>query len=248
MGLVQIIRRHMRKRGADIVAYGSDFSDLDRDIIAAVEPFTLTSHFRIFTMIEAVRHVQRNGLEGAFVECGVWRGGSMMAVAQAMQAMKMEPRDLYLYDTFEGMSEPTERDVLNSDGSTSADELLKVRGKGTEGNIWCDASLQDVQGNMGKTGYPAERIHYVVGKVEDTLPATIPDKIAVLRLDTDWYESTKHELEQLYPRLVPGGLLVIDDYGFWKGAKDAVDEYFAGLGRVPFLARIDATGRVCVKA
>jgi O-methyltransferase len=241
------VRNILRQRGIDVVSYGGDFSDLDKDIIRQVEPYTLTTHPRIFSMIETVRHVQRNSLEGAFVECGVWRGGSMMAVALAINALKLEPRDLYLYDTYEGMTPPSEKDVLNSDPTMTADEMLTAKTKGSTGNIWCDASLEDVQANMAITGYPEKLIHYVKGPVEETIPATIPDKIAVLRLDTDWYESTKHELEHLFPRVVRGGLIVIDDYGFWKGAREAVDEYLGTLDHAPFLARIDSTGRICVK-
>lgn len=241
------VRSAMRKRGIDIVAYGGDFSELDHSIIKQVAPYTMTSHPRIFSMVETVRHVQRNNLEGAFVECGVWRGGSMMAVALALQSLKMEPRDLYLYDTFEGMTAPSEKDVLNSDPTISATSLMVKNEQGVTGATWCEASLEDVQTNMGKTGYPEKLIHYVKGPVEETIPATIPDKIAVLRLDTDWYESTKHELEHLFPRVVRGGLIVIDDYGFWKGAREAVDEYLGKLDHSPFLARIDSTGRICVK-
>ena len=83
------------------------------------------------------------------------------------------------------------------------------------------------------TGYPPERIHFVRGPVEETLPAGAPDEIALLRLDTDWYESTRHELEHLYPRLAAGGVLLVDDYGHWEGARKAVDEYFADHGDRP---------------
>jgi O-methyltransferase len=171
----------------------------------------------------------------------------MMAVALALKSLKMEPRDLYLYDTFEGMTAPSEKDVLNSDPTISATSLMAVNEMGSTGNTWCEASLEDVQANMAKTEYPETLIHYVKGTVEETIPKVLPDKIAVLRLDTDWYESTKHELEHLFPRVVRGGLIVIDDYGFWQGAREAVDEYFAKLDHFPFLARIDSTGRICVK-
>jgi hypothetical protein len=97
------------------------------------------------------------------------------------------------------------------------------------------------------TGYPADRLHLVQGKVEDTLPGAAPARIALLRLDTDWYESTRHELVHLYPRLVPNGVLIIDDYGDWVGAKEAVDEYFAAQPFQPFLSRMDHTGRLAIK-
>jgi hypothetical protein len=100
---------------------------------------------------------------------------------------------------------------------------------------------------MGSTAYPGSHIHYVKGRVEDTIPKHAPQAIALLRLDTDWYESTRHELEHLFPRLVRGGVLILDDYGHWKGAKEAVDEYFAKLGRSPLLQRLDYSGRLAIK-
>jgi hypothetical protein len=105
-------------------------------------------------------------------------------------------------------------------------------------NEWCVAGVQSVRKNVLSTGYPEEKLHLVQGKVEDTLPAAAPERIALLRLDTDWYESTRHELVHLYPRLVPNGVLIIDDYGDWVGAKEAVDE---------FLSRMDNTGRLIIK-
>ena len=87
----------------------------------------------------------------------------------------------------------------------------------------------------------------VKGKVEDTLPGHAPDHIAVLRLDTDWYASTKHEMEHLYPRLARGGVLIIDDYGHWAGSRQAVDEYLAEHGIHLLLNRTDYTGRMALK-
>jgi hypothetical protein len=84
----------------------------------------------------------------------------------------------------------------------------------------------------------------IAGKVEETLPEHAPESIALLRLDTDWYESTRHELEHLFPRVVAGGVLLLDDYGHWKGSRKAVDEYFAAQGITMLLNRVDYTGRL----
>jgi hypothetical protein len=101
---------------------------------------------------------------------------------------------------------------------------------------------------MMKTGYPVEKMHFVQGAVEKTLREhELPPSIAVLRLDTDWYESTKVEMEVLYPRLARGGVLMIDDYGHYAGSRRAVDEYFSEAGIVPLLQPIDYTGRIFVK-
>jgi hypothetical protein len=139
------------------------------------------------------------------------------------------------------MSAPTADDARASDGRPAAD-LLDGAAKGEL--IWCYSSDAEVAANMRTTGYPEDLVRLVKGKVEDTIPGLAPAEIAVLRLDTDWYESTRHELTHLYPRLAPGGVLIIDDYGYWAGARKAVDEYFAGA---LFLSRIDGTGRIAIK-
>jgi hypothetical protein len=102
---------------------------------------------------------------------------------------------------------------------------------------------------MNSTGYPMDQVNFVVGKVEQTLNlrSNIPDAIALLRLDTDWYESTKVELETLYDKLSPGGILLIDDYGYWDGTRRAVDEFFNSLPRKMLFNRIDNGGRLGVK-
>ncbi|WP_416437474.1 TylF/MycF/NovP-related O-methyltransferase [Phnomibacter sp. MR] len=207
-----------------------------------VKPYTMTSPERLYALHKAVLYTIEKNLPGDFVECGVWRGGSSMMIALTLQQLGVHNRQLYLYDTFEGMSEPTEADKDIAGGDAA--QLLATHNK-TAG-IWAYADLQDVQQNMQLTGYPAAHIHYVQGKVEDTIPATIPAAIALLRLDTDWYESTKHELIHLYPLLAPQGALIIDDFGHWQGAKKAVLEYF---DKQPVLLnRIDYTGRILIKS
>lgn len=220
-----------------------DVTEEDLAIIGRVKSFTMTSEERILALIDSVRHICQAELSGSIVECGVWRGGSSMAAALTLLQQNCNDRDLYLYDTFEGMCEPTERDV-SFDG-VSADRQLSETQWG-EG-VWCVSSLGEVQQAMASTLYPQDRVHLIKGRVEETIPNTIPGQIAILRLDTDWYESTKHELENLYPRLVPGGILIIDDYGHWTGARKAVDEYFAENNVKPFFNRIDYTGRLYVK-
>lgn len=214
-----------------------------RETFGRVAPFTMTSPQRIAAVCDAVRYVTKAGISGAYVECGVWRGGSSMAAAITLISAGDQDRDLLLFDTFEGMSAPGEHDFRAED-KTAAASLLDQAEK-TE-KIWCRASIEDVAANMALTGYPSDKIHLCRGMVEQTLPDQAPESIAILRLDTDWYESTRHELEHLYPRLAVGGVLIIDDYGYWAGARKAVDEYFAD--RPILLNRIDRTGRIAVKA
>ncbi len=166
-----------------------------------------------------------------------------MAAALTLLECNDTDRQIYLYDTYEGMPMPTDRD--HAVGGDSAAGLLAQTPRGT--GIWCEADIEDVQHNLFSTGYPRANLHFVRGKVEDTLPRVAPAQIALLRLDTDWYESTRHELAHLYPRLTPGGVLIVDDYGHWKGARQATDEFQATLPAPLFLHRIDYTGRIAIK-
>jgi len=216
----------------------------DLETIRSVRAYTMTSVARQWALINAVRYAVHAQIAGDIVECGVWRGGAAMAAALTLLGEGSGERRLWLYDTFAGMTEP----VADSDGSAAVHEWRRRRRSDGE-NDWCRASLEDVRTNMERTGYPAGRIRYVRGPIEQTLrdPANVPDRIAVLRLDTDWYESTRVELEQLYPHLAPGGVLIIDDYGYWQGARKAVDEFFAASAEPILLNRIDETGRIGVK-
>lgn len=220
-----------------------DIDDDARAILETVGPFTMTSPERIVALRDAVRHVCRHGIVGDIVECGVWRGGSMMAAALSLLELG-ERRTLHLFDTFDGMPPPGEAD--RDIAGTTAAGLLAAEDRLT-GDTWAFSPLADVRANLLSTGYPQERVRFVPGRVEETIPAHAPAEIAILRLDTDWYESTRHELEHLFPRLAVGGVLIIDDYGHWQGARRAVDEYLAASQARLFLARIDYTGRLAIK-
>jgi O-methyltransferase len=219
------------------------YSDAERQIISAATPFTMTSAERMAALLNATTHLTKNQIPGDIAECGVWRGGSMMIVALTLLAYGDRTRSLYLYDTYEGMSAPTDQD--KDVGGLSAEAQLQRDPRGT--GIWCYASLEDVRANILSTGYPEDKVHFIKGKVEDTIPGTLPSKLSLLRLDTDWYVSTKHELLHLFPLLDARGILVIDDYGHWQGARKAVDEYFHERGEPVYLHRIDYTGRILVR-
>jgi glycosyltransferase involved in cell wall biosynthesis/predicted O-methyltransferase YrrM len=208
--------------------------------------YTMTSIERQFALFQAVRYVVEKHVPGDIVECGVWRGGSMMLSALTLGALGAMDRRLVLYDTFSGMTLPTEHDVESLTGRT-AEHLLAVSPRSTNDHYWAIAPLDDVRRNMEITNYPSEQIEYVVGDVCQTLPASQPRPIALLRLDTDWYQSTRCELEQLFERLQPGGILIVDDYGYWQGSRRACDEFFAR--RPERLHRIgnDQTGYIAVK-
>jgi O-methyltransferase len=233
---VNRMRRRSRQSKNRIPSY---VDDTTRDILKRSQPRTLTGLAKLLPLVDAVRYTVEHQIPGAAVECGVWRGGSMQAVAWTLLDAGVDDRDLYLYDTFEGMSQPTEDDVQTRTRATAADLLSR-------GKAMCIADLDDVQQGMSETGYPMDRIHFHPGKVEDTIPEHTPEQIALLRLDTDWYESTKHELEHLYPRLSPGGVLIIDDFGSWDGARKATLEWLQESGEQLLLVPIGAA-RIAVK-
>ncbi|HBN74301.1 MAG TPA: macrocin O-methyltransferase [Planctomycetaceae bacterium] len=223
-----------------------DIDPIDLSNIERVMPFTMLSPDRLYAFMQATRHICHANIPGAVVECGVWKGGAVMSSLLTMRDMNRTDREYFLYDTFEGMPMPSE-----SDKKYDGDKLLtdfQERQIGEDGSSWCRGEFNEVQENVYGTGYDPARIHFIKGKVEETIPHTLPDQIAILRLDTDWYESTRHELEYLYPRLSPGGVLIIDDYGHWEGARQAVDEYFAEHHIPMLLHRTDYTGRIGVKA
>ncbi len=211
-------------------------------IMETVSNFTLTGWENIYCLCESIRYLVNNNIPGDIVECGVWRGGSIMAASLMLDHLGCTDREIYLFDTYEGMSPATETDTERHSGK-HGDVLIE------EIKPFLDlaASIEEVKNNVRKTPYPWERFHFISGKVEDTLPNFKAERIALLRLDTDWYESTKCELEHLYPHLCKGGILIIDDYGHFEGAHKAVDEYIATLDHPVFLNRIDYTARAAVK-
>jgi O-methyltransferase len=250
--LAAAVRRLRPRREASGQAAG-DLAGLapeDRRIVERALPYTMTGVPRLQALLDAVRYCVRREVPGAFAECGVWRGGSVLAMLLTLQELGVSDRDVYLYDTFEGMTRPTEHDMSEHDAPA-----LETWTDAQQRNMtpWADYFDPEEVGETAvretvlSTGYPAERMHLVRGPVEATLPGHAPDRLALLRLDTDWYESTAHELRHLYPRLSDGGVLIIDDYGHWEGARKAVDEYFAGEAAPLLLSRIDYTGRLAVK-
>jgi hypothetical protein len=203
----------------------------------------MTSIERIDALRASVEYIHANSIPGDIVECGVWRGGSMIAIALTLLRLGGHRR-LWLYDTFSGMTPPGIEDIDFQ--GRAAKDLLALENQDTS-LIWGKSSLAEVQAALGKTEYPPDQIEFIIGPVENTIPLRVPETIALLRLDTDWFESTSHELIHLWPRIGEGGILIIDDYGYWVGAKKAVDEYFSRIGLRPFLHRIDYTGRLVIK-
>ena len=199
-----IIKKLMKLFGYKIikinkVAYPIDYNnDFIREF-EAIEPFTMTSIERIYALKSAVKYIVKNNIGGSFVECGVWKGGSCMMMANTLLENKQFDREIWLYDTFDGMTNLTDEDI-EVETQIKGMELLKDLDKTTDKlNMWAYAPKDLVIKNMRSTRYPEKNIKYIEGRVEQTLSDNNPGKIALLRLDTDWYESTKIELEVLYP-------------------------------------------------
>jgi O-methyltransferase len=237
------LRRRLQRRKTPDEQAWEMIDEEARRIIGPVKPRTMTGTAKLFGLIEALRYIDRVGVPGEIVECGVWRGGGMQAAALTLLECHDTERELHLFDTFEGMPPPSDVDVRFKDGQT-AEELMRTSDK--DSAIWAIAGLDDVKQGMAETGYPSEKIFYHQGRVEETIPDQAPDRIALLRLDTDWYESTRHELHYLYDRLSPGGILIIDDYRYWEGSYRATHEWLDEMGVPLFLVPIGQAG-VAVK-
>lgn len=236
----------LRRLGWDLVRwseYPADFEPDIIDIVRSVQAYTMTSPERIHALCTAVKYVVANDIPGDIVECGVWKGGGIMAAARTLLQLKADRPHLYLFDTFEGMPAPGSRDVAYT--GEMAEALLTGRSK--RDPIWAYCSLEEVRKAVATVGYDPAKIHFIKGRVEDTVPAQAPAAISLLRLDTDWYESTRHELIHLFPRVSLGGVILLDDYGHWKGARQAADEYVREHNVKLLLHRIDYTGRIGIK-
>lgn len=242
------IRRVIENYGYNISLneeFPPDFSEDTKDIVRSVKEYTMTSPERILALKESVEYIVKHNIPGDIVECGVWKGGSIMVVAKTLMSLEQADKKLYLFDTYEGMSDPNEFDIEHT--GLTATELLDDADINNSESTWCYAPIDEVKKSVYSTGYNKSNIHFIKGKVEDTIPINAPESISILRLDTDFYESSMHELVHLFPRLTSGGVLIIDDYGYWQGQRKAVDEYFSKNNIQIFLSRIDNCGRVGIK-
>lgn len=212
------------------------------DLLKAQE-ISMTSPERLWGLSRAVSYLTANQIPGDFVECGVWRGGSSFLMAQTLARLGRFERNIWMFDTYEGMVPPSRFDKAN-DGRTASSILKAEEGSKAGSIVWAVSPFEEVEANMSRSGYPKGQIHLVKGDVRDTLSNSAPREVALARLDTDWYESTRHELEVLMPRMVKGGVVIVDDYGHWSGSRKAVDEWVAANDWKPLAHRLDYTGRI----
>jgi hypothetical protein len=207
---------------------------------------TMTSFESLCTLAITCKHISKSNISGSFVEAGVWRGGSSIV---AKKFLKGE-REFFLYDTFAGMTEPSIHD-FRVGGSNYSSSLEKWKsGQAENHNDWVFASLEEVQKNFDGFGLLDDSIVFHKGDVREALnEMQLPWEIVLLRLDTDFYDSTLIELQTLYPKLAKGGILILDDYGHWDGARLAVDEFFsAQTNATPLMIPIaGGGGRLIIK-
>ena len=208
-----------------------NFQNLYKKVGSKKSKYTLMTVERCYALYKAIQYITKGDILGDIVECGVWRGGSAMLAALTLIQNNQTHRKIYLYDTYEGMPEPTDKDI---DLHGVPYRLLWKKEKEL-----LTVSLDEVKNNMLSTGYPKENIIFVKGMVEKTIPRTLPNKIALLRLDTDLYESTYHELIHLYPKVTTKGVIIIDDYGHFQGSQEATDKYFSQESQQVLFHRID---------
>lgn len=217
----------------------------EEELINIAKKYSMTSVESIWCLIKSIEYLIKKKIKGDFVECGVWRGGNLILLQKMLKRLKNKKTTIYGYDTFTGLTTPSAIDKPHHSKYNSL-KIWKKRKKKDHVN-WCYSGINSVKKNILSTLGSNNNIKLIQGKVEDTLlqKSQLPKKIALLRLDTDWYKSTKTELEILYPLLSKGGVLIIDDYGHWKGARKAVDEYFKN--QKVFMHRIDYSCRLIIK-
>lgn len=216
-----------------------DYEEAYIEIIKKTRGYTLTSHEKLYQLIGIVKYLIDNKISGDFVECGVWRGGSILAMIETLKLLKVDHIKIHLFDTF------SVNDMLETTAAIEEDKPFESSGPVSLEQLSVD--LESVKKLMRSTGYPQENIIFHVGRVEDTIPKSSIDSIALLRLDTDWYDSTRLQLESFYHKVENNGVVISDDYGYWEGHKKAVDEFLANNKLKPLLVRNDHACRFFIK-
>lgn len=206
---------------------------------------SMLSEIRLKNIVDISSYLLQNNIYGDFVECGVWKGGSVALMAYIMKEQDKK-RMLHLFDAFDDICEPD----ANVDGERA---IELVGGKeNAQGRLQAVKGVYDYKGGHGndveaytliteKIDYDKKFVKVHKGWFQDTLPMAKNeiDKIALLRLDGDWYSSTKVCLENLYDKVVNNGIIIIDDYGAYEGCKKAVDEFLNERNLTPFMINVD---------
>lgn len=247
--LKDIIKKILKTNGYSLVNDNQKIVELtnkDDELIKLIQDYSMTPKIRIFNLLQSLRYIKQKKIIGDYVECGVWKGGSILLFKKFIENEDKESKKkIYAFDTFEGMTRPSNEDY-DLDSNIKAAELLN-NDKSKISNLWGVCSLEEVKSNLKRNLKNINNIFFIKGNVEKTLmnKENLPEKISILRLDTDWYTSTKKELEVLYEKVSSGGVIIIDDYGHWGGSKKAVDEFF--LNKYVWMHYVDYACRLIIK-
>jgi len=257
----KIIRAVINLFGFDVVRYQRDKNNIKKLLntsplyqeIRKENPLLFNTNqqlsTKLYTTFCVTKYIVENDIEGDFVECGVYKGQMIAMMSATLLKLGVDDRKIYLFDTFKGMTGISRYDYKdNREGYTYQYNLDRQNKMQKEDyNLRCYSPREAVLNYILQTGYSESNFIFKEGDVLDTLPTSEINKISFLRLDTDWYESTKHELDHLYQLLVRGGVFVQDDYGSWAGARKAVDEFFAENKKKPLLFRMGKSEIATIK-
>jgi O-methyltransferase len=217
--------------------------------IFRVLPNTMVSAPRLMNAFDTAVSVEREELEGSIVECGVWAGGAIGLMADVSKRHGNRHRMFHLFDSFEGLPQPSvfDADVLGA-FTDEHPELEPDSGQDSTSLVAigaCEAPLEEVH-TLFFDVLRIDRRQVVIHKgwFQDTVPTAAESvgPIALLRIDGDWYESTKTCLDYLYDQVIDGGFVIIDDYGTFVGCAKAVDEFLESRGVEVDLVPIDEEG------
>lgn len=194
------------------------------------EAHTMIGLRRLDNLQECIQDVLARGVPGDLIEAGVWRGGASIFMRAVLKAHGVEDRTVWLSDSFQGLPPPNDDEYPADAGDLhhTIDELA--------------VSLDEVRENFRRYGLLDDQVRFLPGWFRDTLPRAPIERLAIIRIDGDMYESTTQVLEALYPKLVPGGYLIVDDYGGIPACRRAVDDYREAMGITDEIRQIDWTG------
>ena len=249
MKFLKAVKEILNKLGYDLKKVSNQFpaesTPEEKELIESSCKYSTTGIIRMWALVQSIKYIHKKNIDGDMVECGIWKGGNVILMKKMIEKYNLKNK-VYGYDTFEGMPDATIWDI-DYKGNDASNLMRNSKKDESVRNIHAYASLTAVENNIRDSVGSMDGINLIQGKVEETLreKKNLPKKISILRLDTDWYESTKAELETLYPRVEKGGIVIIDDYGHFKGAKKAVDEYFGD--QKPFMHYVDYTCRLFIK-
>lgn len=187
-------------------------------LIRAVRPYTICSKRKLLTLINLAEMLNRQGVEGDFVECGTFNGGSAALMARCMGPQ----RHLWMYDSFQGMPTPGEQDTAES--QAYAGQYV--------------GSVAKVREALARVGAAPANFTIREGWFQDTFAQPLPERVALLHCDADWYDSVRLVLETFYPRIPQGGCVVLDDFGCWEGCREAFYDFCTATGEKPLLERV----------